>query len=144
MKIVFVCTGNTCRSPMAEAMLRHLVDTRGGDADISSFGIGVVPPGTVTEANAVEAVNAAGVPMRAKRAARLSAGDVEDADYCITMSSWQKAAVPFPDARTLDELTGCGEIPDPYGGDADAYAGTAAVLMPAIEKLYRLLFGGKK
>lgn len=125
-------------------MLRHLVETSGEEAEILSRGVGTVSPGTLTEPMAVEAVRATGVPIEPKRAERLKKRDAEDADYCITMSAWQKAAVPFPNARTLDELTGCGDIPDPFGGDAGVYGKTAAALTEAVRTLFEKLFGGKK
>ena len=89
-KILTVCTGNLCRSPMAEAWLRHRAGTQ--PLTVSSAGLAAVV-GEPAEENAVVLLQQKGVDLSAHRARQLEASHVLAADLVLVMEKWQKAEV---------------------------------------------------
>lgn len=145
MKIVFVCTGNTCRSPMAEAIAKDIVKKRNEkDIKVFSYGLCVNPLECETDKNALAALKDIGVPVRKKKSKQITARSVNGADYVVTMTEKQKKMLPYSNVYTLDELTGAGEIPDPYGGNRDIYDLTAFKLNIAVQSLINKLCEGRK
>lgn len=91
--ILFVCTGNTCRSPMAEAVLRHLAEEEGRD-DIVVESAGLAAwPGAPASDYAIQALAEAGIDLRGHRARQLTREMVERAHLVLTMTWDQKEAV---------------------------------------------------
>src|SRR5579871_698426 len=82
--VLFVCTGNVCRSPMAEGLLRHV--TRGRrDIQVMSAGIGA-SEGQPPSAFAVQAVKELGIDISHLRSRQLSSDLVKKADYIFGMT----------------------------------------------------------
>ena len=121
-RVLFVCTGNTCRSPMAAALCRHLHK----DTDADSAGISAVPLAPIAE-NAVKALRSRGVPST-------EANDYEhhtakrvtpellawaDAVYALSTSHYMTLCLAFPEYA--EKLYLLGEIADPYGGTEADY-----------------------
>lgn len=136
MNIIFVCTGNTCRSPMAEALLRKKTNLH----TVSSAGLSVAFPAPAAE-NAAAVMREYGLDISAHRARPLTAEDAGQADLILTMTGGHKALLTalFPDAAektfTLCEYAGTpGDIDDPFGGDMDTYRRCAAALAARIEE----------
>ncbi len=84
--ILFVCTGNTCRSSMAAAIANHLQAERGLDIAVASAGMAAWEGAPATPA-AVEAVAALGIDLRDHRARRVTAAMVAGADLVLTMEA---------------------------------------------------------
>ncbi|MCI7530481.1 MAG: hypothetical protein MSA47_03335 [Christensenellaceae bacterium] len=144
MRIAFVCTGNTCRSPMAEAIFRFYAKEKGLDnVEVSSYGLRIDPNERVTSDKAVKAVKNIGIPIRAKKAKAVTENVINTADYVIVMTEAQKKILPYENVFTFDSLTGGGDIPDPYGEGQDAYDATAFRLKLAIQNLINDIAGGK-
>jgi len=138
VKVLFVCTGNTCRSPMAEAILKNMnkdgveVRSRGIYAidgqDASHFAKQVLTENQIEHSHCSQ---------------QLKEEDVSWADYIITMTSSHKNQINrlYPQVSnkvfTLKEFTdGSNEdISDPFGGTIDIYRKTFAELKKAIEIL---------
>lgn len=128
MHILFVCTGNTCRSSMAEALARHLLGEWGEeDVEVSSAGVFALPNAPATE-EAVQALAEEGIDLGGHRARLLTAAMVHEADLVLTMTGGHKRYVLelAPEAKgkvfTLAEYAGVGaDLPDPLGRPLAVY-----------------------
>jgi RpiB/LacA/LacB family sugar-phosphate isomerase len=128
--ILFVCTGNICRSPMAEGIFRHL--TRGrGDFQVFSAGIGAVD-GQPPSPHAVMAMLEVGIDISDQRSRALTVDLVRQADFilCMTHSHVDSIHWMYPWAaektsvlREFDETLETFEkdISDPIGSSFDVY-----------------------
>ncbi len=142
MKILFVCTGNTCRSPMAEGFMNKLAKENGLEAEAASAGIFAESGAAATE-EAVEAAARFGVDISSHKASLLNDDLIKYSDLILTMTESHKQLL-FPLASekifTLNEYAGIGgNIPDPFGGDIDEYVETAEHIMDAVEKTVKKL-----
>lgn len=121
-RILFVCTGNTCRSSMAEGICKNLLAARGiEDVEVSSAGIYALT-GMPASSEAVDALAEWGIDLSGHRARLLTPEMVKEADLVLTMTSHHKKAVleMSPEEKekvfTLTEYVGFGgDIADPIG-----------------------------
>lgn len=147
-RILFVCTGNTCRSPMAAALLNHMAraregcsvgtDTAGAALVATSAGLYAREGDPITPA-AADALAEAGVPStaqndyRAHRARLVNAEMIAQADEVVAISAnhAMELMLRFPEyAARIGTLPL--DIPDPFGGDAKTYQGCLDMLSYAI------------
>lgn len=145
--LVFVCTGNTCRSPMTEALCKSLLAARLGCAvdDLPSrgwcvFSAGVAAyPGDGPTPEAVDALRALGADLSAHRSQALSPALVAHADHLIAMTRSHLLAVlsRFPVIGGAMRLLGGaeGDLDDPIGGGADVYAECARTILRHLDRL---------
>ncbi|BCV23041.1 low molecular weight protein arginine phosphatase [Moorella sp. Hama-1] len=98
--ILFVCTGNTCRSSMAAALAAHLAATRSLDANITSAGLAAREGEPATPA-AVQALAEMGLDLSSHRARQLTAAMVKEADLILTMEAGHRERIlrDYPAAR---------------------------------------------
>lgn len=133
-RLLFVCTGNTCRSPLAEALARREIAARGwrhvevGSAGVSAF------DGSPASDGSLRVAEAEGLDLSAHRARSLHRAMVDEADLVLTMSSTHVAGVEALGGDDKVELltrfargSGVG-VPDPFGGDDALYVETFRVL----------------
>jgi protein-tyrosine phosphatase len=131
--IVLVCTGNTCRSPMAEALLKHrLADRLGCKAiDLEDRGIVVTSagisaaPGGRAAAEAIATLHDRGIDLASHESQPLSDRVVRFADVILTMTRGHREAIleQWPEAEPRVKLIsrGRGDVPDPIGGPLEQY-----------------------
>ncbi len=145
MNILFVCTGNTCRSPMAQALFASIADEKGLQATVKSAGIFASNEGKASP-QAVEALFEKSIPLN-HSSSLLTEDLLHEADYVFTMTIQHKQLIveQYAHAKekvfTLKEFaTGTeGDVSDPFGGSLAVYQETRdeleALLYQLAEKL---------
>ena len=144
MNILFVCSGNTCRSPMAEALLREQVkkdELLRKNVAVRSCGTMTVP-GMQAAQNAIDAMYARGIDLTAHRSELISQDLVDWADVILTMqpSHAQVVSAMFENAAQktypiLQYVGLTGGIADPFGAPLDVYVACAGDLAKAIQEV---------
>ncbi|MBR4858165.1 MAG: low molecular weight phosphatase family protein [Clostridia bacterium] len=120
MNILFVCTGNTCRSPMAEGLFKKLLAEKNiTDVSCSSAGLFAMTGDEVTP-NSVKACERFGVDISGHRARRITSFVLDETDKFVCMTFDHAASLSlYVDPDKVLVLGG--GIPDPYGGDIETY-----------------------
>jgi protein-tyrosine phosphatase len=137
--MLVVCSGNTCRSPMAEGLAKQmLAEQRGIKAEeLDTAGVRVISagafagPGAPATAEAIDALQRFGADISKHRSRSLTPDLIHEADviYCMTHAHRDAvlAMVPAAEGKTF-LLDPNGEIEDPIGSDLTAYQRTAEVI----------------
>ncbi len=132
MKILFVCTGNTCRSPIAEGILNSIAEKEKLDIVSESAGISAFSGDEVSR-NAVKAAEKYGCDISTHRARRINSYILDEADLVVCMTQRHKNALsPFVPEEKLMAFS---DVPDPYGGDEGVYSDCAARIYEEIQRL---------
>jgi len=155
-RILLVCTGNICRSPLAAALLERALTERGiAGIEVSSAGTGAWDGAPVSEGAYLVGLER-GLDLSGHRARLLTRELVEGADLVLTMARHHRA-------RT-DELGGEGhvsvlgeyagrdgdeaEVSDPFGGDLEVYRDTCSeletLIQGAVERIVKEFASGSQ
>ncbi len=137
MNILFVCTGNTCRSPMAEVMMIELLkEKRIKNVEVSSAGTSVFMPSGASY-NAILTVAKRNIDLTSHTSRNIDAGMLESADAVYTMTGAQKELLShiFPQyAKKINTLLEH-DVSDPFGGDEEEYKNCADEIYQGLEKI---------
>lgn len=139
-KVLVVCTGNTCRSPMAEGWLNAKLAGKGWMAESAGM---AAWDGSPASPEAVEAMREIGVDIAGHRSRGLTKTLVDGADMILAMTEGHRREIArrFPEAEQKTSLVhGFGAAPaadvaDPFGFSADAYRHTRDELVQALGDL---------
>ena len=136
MKIVCVCTGNTCRSPMAAALLSRLLP----GAEVTSAGL-YAEDGAPASYHALLAMDDMGVDISGHMARRFRP-EMGEGALLLAMTRSQARALRAlcPEAK-VELFLGDEEVPDPFGRGMEAYERTVRVLEEGAQAIARRLQG---
>jgi protein-tyrosine phosphatase len=125
MKVLFVCTGNICRSPTAEGVLRALARKHGVELHVESRGTHDYHVGEPPDERAQEHAKRRGYDLSAQRARHLSQRDFEEFDLVLAMDHGHlrilQRLCPPQHAGKVRLLVRESEVPDPYYGGPEGF-----------------------
>ncbi len=145
VRVLFVCTGNLCRSPLAQGVLENVLRREGleGKVSVDSAGTGRWHVGSPPDERALSAASLRELNIGSQRARQISPKDCQSFDYILTMDEQNYRTVsalcrgsavvrPFLDFATgLPER----EVPDPYFGGPDGFERVLDLVEEASEGL---------
>ncbi len=114
--VLFVCTGNTCRSPMAEGYLKHK-----NLENINVLSAGIFADGSPVSENANQVCKEHNIDISKHISAPLTKQMLDNADYVLCMSKTHKEMIDNLLQEKSKVLVLGGGIPDPYGYDIKTY-----------------------
>ncbi len=132
-RILFVCTGNTCRSPMAEGLMRHYLKESKIEAEVLSAGLSAFE-GSPPSENSVKAMQEKGIDIREQQSTQLSGSLVDEVTHIFALGSGHLQVIQeyFPQAvektflvrEFIAQDEADREIGDPFGGPLEQYQET--------------------
>lgn len=135
MNLLFVCTGNMCRSPMAEGMFKNLLAEKGESGVICSSAGLMTVDGRQASENAISVAGEYGADISSHRSRMLTRSITRSADFivCMTREHYETLNRMLPDEKLF--ILG-GGIEDPYGRDLDFYRECGKKINDALPELY--------
>jgi len=152
VNVLFVCTGNICRSPTAEGVLRHRLADQGLDdrVAVESAGLGDWHIGDPPDSRAIAHARRRGYDLSPLRARQFTSRDYHNFDLILAMDRGHLDALT--DSRPTDaraavhlfldfapEAVATREVPDPYYGGAADYDHALDLIEPGVEGLIAML-----
>jgi len=147
-RILFVCMGNICRSPIVESVARVEFARAGIDADIASAGTENYHVGQPADERAIAIAEAHGYPLAAHRARQVQRGDFERYDHLLVMDRVNLRALrrvqPAQGGGAAELFLGhaglgAEEVPDPYYGTHDDFERVVALARDGVAAMLRRL-----
>lgn len=145
VRVLFVCLGNICRSPLAQGVFEGVLRREGLEDEVyvDSAGTGAWHIGSPPDERALSAASLRGVDISSQRARRIAPEDCQNFDYVLTMDEENYRAVaslcqgsavvrPFLDFATDSPETA---VPDPYYGGPDGFERVLDLVEEASEGL---------
>ena len=147
MKIMFICTGNICRSAMAEAMLKKMLqESKKENIEVYSSGLSA-DNGDIPTQNAIDVMKEYGIDLKNHRAVNTNYSNIKEMDLilCATLSHKLFVIRLYPELKdkifTLkeyveqkDDIYGI-DIKDPWGYNIETYRECAKEIEIALKKL---------
>jgi len=144
MKILIVCTGNTCRSPMAEGIFISLI--KENNIEVSSAGT-YAYDGDNAAQHAIKALEKIGIDISNHKSTLVHHDLIDKADIILTMTNSHKESIikKFPESKNkvflLNEYAydNIKDVADPYGGSLKDYEIARDEIYKAIEEIVKKL-----
>ena len=146
MKIMFICTGNICRSAMAHAMLSKKVKEENKNIEVYSCGL-YAEDGWVSTDEAIETMKDYGIDLKNHRATHIRNSNIKEMDVilCATRRHKDMVIYMYPELKekvyTMKEYAGYKEddldIDDPWGYGIDIYKKCAKEIEGCIDEYIR-------
>ncbi len=143
--VLLVCTGNTCRSSMAEGILKSMVyETNQLKDKVKVISAGVAAyPGQSASPQAIEALREQGIDISGHRAAQVDKDMLRAADIILTMTAGHKQIIKLMDPASADKVFilkeyiegDDGDISDPFGQPVEEYIRCAGEIKELMAKL---------
>lgn len=138
--IIFICSGNTCRSPMAEVLLKAWLEQEGQKTEVYSRGLSAFM-GDDASWEAIRAVEAIGLNLESHRSQRANPQELSAAGCIITMTDFHKRKIldimPELAGKVLSaQEIGGADIADPYGGNKKTYRKCLEAIAACLDKLW--------
>lgn len=150
MKVLMVCLGNICRSPLAEGILKHKLDQRNIEAFVDSAGTGGYHIGSLPDQRSIDIAEKYGINISDQRARKIRSVDFEEFDLIFAMDTYN-----YQDLRAMAKEAELGKIkmilnesnqgknmsvPDPYYGGQDGFENVFQMLDLACENIVNNYF----
>ena len=140
--ILFVCTANICRSPMAAALVRDRIAKAGLDAEVQVLSAGVwAETGGRASSGATAVLRSRGIDLAPHRSQPLTPALLKEANIILVMEEAHRRSIFYMAPEVLAKVYllaemagGHDDVPDPYGGTIQEYADTADELTTLIDK----------
>jgi protein-tyrosine phosphatase len=149
-KVMFVCLGNICRSPMAHGIFREKAKKAGLNIAVESSGTSAYHVGEHADTRAISTLQSKGIDIIDLRSRAFKLSDFEDYDYIFTMDSQnQKDVLQLAqkvDSKIVPEMImnlpypgNSISVPDPYYGEANGFEEVYKMLDLAMDELINKL-----
>ena len=141
MRILMVCLGNICRSPLAEGILRTKLDEQ---FHVDSAGTGPWHIGKAPDKRSISVAQKYGIDISTQRARQFSAKDFDDFDLILVMDASNYSDV-LAMAQTENQqkkvrlILGDRDVPDPYFGEDDGFEEWYQLLQEATDEIVKEL-----
>lgn len=137
IRILFVCTGNTCRSAMAESIFKSEIKKRGlvGQYSVSSAGL-YVKVGDKMNDTAKVALKNCGITPHSHKARVLTKTLLSRASLVVCMTQEHKNTIKNAKVLTVGDITKRGDVPDPYGYGVEVYQKVIEYLNSAVDEIF--------
>ena len=146
-KVLLVCLGNICRSPLAHGVLEHLVDP--AKVEVDSAGTGAYHIGKAPDRRSIAVAKANGLDISQQRARQFQAEDFQQFDHIFVMDKENLADVRrlAPDAETAQKAqlflsvleNSVEEVPDPYYGGEEGFQYVYDLVLAASKAIVKKL-----
>jgi len=155
MKLIFVCTGNICRSPLAEGYIRHLINSNHllDDLQVDSAGICALN-GHQPSLEAMEVAEENGFDIADLESKQLGKDEVQSNDIIVVMAAEHRKWIEKRYSVHTDKIqllrsysTNDGkslDVPDPIGLDINSYRGVFNIIKRSVDGLYNYLLKRNK
>jgi protein-tyrosine phosphatase len=147
MKLLFVCLGNICRSPLAEGIMKHKIAEQGLDWEVDSAGTGGWHAGDLPDSRSIQVAQKHGVDLTYQRARKLRSIDYEAFDRIYVMDSMNyqdvKRLANEDEYHKIELIMNEVEphrninVPDPYYGEGDGFENVFKMLDSACDAIIK-------